>query len=98
MKQHDELANGKWIERSPMYLSFDLFNCDYCGKNIPRSIWLEKIQTKEVPFCSPEIAKIYIRTRNFPQNERKTDCDMSLTEEHRIVRAGCAALRDRRDA
>jgi hypothetical protein len=97
MKQHNETSNGKWIERSPMYLSFDIFNCDYCGKNIPRSIWLENIENKEVPFCSPEIAQVYIRTRKFPENERKSDCEMSLSEELRVVRAGCAALRDRRD-
>jgi hypothetical protein len=40
---------------------------------------------------------VYIRTRKFPENERKSDCEMSLSEELRVVRAGCAALRDRRE-
>ena len=81
-----------------MYLSFDLYNCDYCGKNIPRSIWLENIDEEHVPFCSPEIAEVYIRTREHPANTRRNNCSMSLTEELREVRAGCSALRDRRDA
>ncbi|NQV97897.1 MAG: hypothetical protein HQ486_08885 [Acidimicrobiaceae bacterium] len=81
-----------------MYLSFDLYNCDYCGKNIPRSIWLENIDEEQVPFCSPKIAEVYIRTREYPANTRRSNCSMSLTEELRVVRAGCSALRDRRDA
>ena len=88
--------SGKWIERSPMYLSFDIYNCDYCGKNIPRSIWLETIDSSQVPFCSPEVAKVFIRSRNFPQNTRIADGVTGLMEELREVRNACTALRDRR--
>jgi hypothetical protein len=90
--------SGKWIERSPMYLSFDIYNCDYCGKNIPRSIWLETIDSSQVPFCSPEVAKVFLRSRNFPQNTRKEEGATGLMEELREVRNACSALQDRRES
>jgi endogenous inhibitor of DNA gyrase (YacG/DUF329 family) len=43
---------GRWIERNPGYLSFDVFNCTYCGKLIPRHIWLEALDGVERPFCN----------------------------------------------
>jgi len=88
--------SGRWIERSPMYLSFDIYNCTYCGKNVPRNVWLQDLAGESVPFCSPDVAQIYVRTRRHPENLRRDDAG-DLTEELRAVRRGCAALRDRRE-
>jgi hypothetical protein len=86
---------GKWIERKPSFLSFEVYNCNYCGKNVPRSIWMESIGVEDVPFCSPEVASVYVATRSHPDNQRRSDVKLTLTEELRVARAGCAALRDR---
>lgn len=89
--------SGKWIERSPMYLSLDIYTCNYCGKNVPRSVWLEGIEGDTVPFCSPEIAALYLQTREHQTNTRRPEYAKSLTEEHREMRIACVALRDRRE-
>jgi len=88
---------GRWIERSPMYLSFDIYNCNYCGKNVPRNVWLEEMGGDLVSFCSPEVAQIYVRTRRHPENIRSEKAG-GLTDELREVRRSCSALRDRREA
>lgn len=44
---------GEWIERDPGYLSFDVYNCAYCGKLIPRHIWFEELDGQQEPFCNP---------------------------------------------
>ena len=86
--------DGEWIEREPMYLSFDVYNCEYCGKNIPRHVWLEDIDNEARPFCTPEVAEVYLRTRsrNDP-NVRDPDSDLGLTEQLRLIREHCSALR-----
>jgi hypothetical protein len=76
-----------------MYLSFDVYNCEYCGKNVPRYVWLEDIDGKNVPFCSPEVADVYLRTRDrHDSNVRRPDADLSLTEQLRLIREHCTAL------
>jgi hypothetical protein len=60
---------GKWIERDPGYLSFDVYNCTYCGKLIPRHIWLEEIDDQERPFCSPVCSQDYTRRRQHVAEE-----------------------------
>lgn len=85
--------SGTWIEREPSYLSFDVHNCEYCGKNIPRHVWLEDIDGVQRPFCSPKVAEVYLATRDrHDPNVRRSDATMSLTEQLRAVRDGCAAL------
>lgn len=86
---------GRWIERTPSYLSFDVYNCAYCGKNVPRSIWIEDVDGDQVPFCSEAVAEVYRSSRSHPDNLRRPNPSLTLTEELRAVRAGCAALRDR---
>lgn len=84
---------GRWIEREPMYLSFDVYNCEYCGKNVPRHVWLEDIDGEPRPFCAPEVADVYLRTRDRrDRNLRRPDSDLGLTEQLRLVRRHCAAL------
>lgn len=86
---------GEWIEREPMYLSFDVYNCEYCGKNIPRFVWIEDIDDERRPFCTPEVADIYLRTRSRSDpNVRRDDSDLDLTEQLRLIRRNCAATRD----
>ena len=86
--------DGEWIEREPMYLSFDVYNCEYCGKNIPRYVWLEDIDGHARPFCTPEVADVYLRTRssNDP-NVRDQNSDLGLTEQLRLIRENCSALK-----
>ncbi len=85
--------SGEWIEREPMYLSFDVYNCQYCGKNIPRFVWIENIDGHKKPFCTPEVADIYLRTRNrHDANVRRSDSDLGLTEQLRLIRRHCAAF------
>ena len=84
---------GEWIEREPMYLSFDVYNCDYCGKNIPRFVWLEDIDGAKRPFCTPEVADVYLRTRSRNDvNVRLEDSEFGLTEQLRLIRENCAAM------
>ena len=84
---------GEWIEREPMYLSFDVYNCDYCGKNIPRFVWLEDIDGKKIPFCTPEVADLYLQTRDrHDANVRRDDSPYGLTEQLRLIKEHCAAL------
>ncbi|MDH3397366.1 MAG: hypothetical protein OEM81_05970, partial [Acidimicrobiia bacterium] len=77
----------------PMYLSFDVYNCEYCGKNIPRYVWIEDIDGERRPFCTPEVADIYLQTRsrNDP-NRRREDSDLGLTEQLRLIRQNCAGI------
>ena len=85
---------GEWIEREPMYLSFDVYNCEYCGKNIPRHVWLESIDDKSRPFCTPEVAEVYLQTRSRNDaNVRDGDSELGLTEQNRLIRQLCAALK-----
>ena len=85
--------SGRWIEREPMYLSFDVYNCAYCGKNVPRHVWLEDIDGDDVPFCAPEVADIHLRTRvRHDPTTRHPDSDLGLTEQLRMVRESCRAL------
>ena len=57
---------GEWIERDPGYLSFDVFNCAYCGKLIPRHIWMEELDGKRQPFCNPDCHDRLLRRRPNP--------------------------------
>jgi hypothetical protein len=54
---------GRWIERDPGYLSFDVYNCTYCGKLIPRHIWLHEIDGLEKPFCNPSCHQSFLTRR-----------------------------------
>ena len=86
--------SGRWIEREPMYLSFDVSNCAYCGKNVPRHVWLEDVDGDDVPFCTPEVADIHLRTRRrHDPTARHPDSDLGITEQLRMVREHCKALR-----
>ena len=85
--------NGEWIEREPMYLSFDVYNCEFCGKNIPRHVWIERIDGARRPFCTPEVAEIYLRTRDRRDpNVRLEGSELGLTEQLRQIRERCAAI------
>jgi hypothetical protein len=85
---------GEWIEREPMYLSFDVYNCEYCGKNIPRYVWLESIDGTSRPFCTPEVADVYLRTRSRNDaNVRDDESELNLTEQFRLIRQHCSALK-----
>ena len=84
---------SQWIEREPTYLAFDVYNCEYCGKNIPRHVWLEDIDGDRRPFCAPAIADVYLATRDrHDPNVRRSDSEFGLTEQLRMVRDRCAAL------
>jgi len=86
-------VKGEWIEREPMYLSFDIYNCEYCGKNIPRYVWIEDVDGEKRPFCSSEVADIYLRTRSRQDaNVRLEDSELGLTEQLRLIRDSCAAI------
>jgi len=86
-------VKGEWIEREPMYLSFDVYNCEYCGKNIPRFVWIEDIDGERRPFCTPEVADVYLRTRvRSDPNQRREDSDLGLTEQLRLIRQHCSAI------
>jgi len=87
--------SGEWIERVPSYLSFEVYNCRYCGKNVPRSIWMQDVDGQSVPFCSPEIAALHLEARTHPDNQHIDDTPGAITEELRRMRAECPALRDR---
>jgi hypothetical protein len=88
---------GEWIEREPMYLSFDVYTCEYCGKNVPRFVWIEDIDGEKVPFCTPEVADIYLETRErHDSNVRLEDAVLGLTEQLRRIRETCAALKAER--
>jgi hypothetical protein len=95
VKTGAEGMSGHWVERTPTYLSFDVYNCRFCGKNVPRSIWMESIDGDEVPFCSPQIAELHRRTRTHPDNLRVADAPGRVTEDLREMRVNCPALRDR---
>ena len=85
---------GEWIEREPMYLSFDVYNCEYCGKNVPRFVWLEDIDGKKVPFCTPKVADIYLATRDrYDSNLRRDDSKYSLTEQLHLIQQNCGTLK-----
>ena len=85
---------GVWIEREPMYLSFDVYTCEYCGKNCPRFVWIEDIDGKQTPFCTPEVADIYLETRDrHDSNTRRADSKFGLTEQLRLIKQNCAALK-----
>ncbi len=87
---------GVWIEREPMYLSFDVYTCEYCGKNCPRFVWIEDIDGEQTPFCTPEVADIYLETRDrHDSNTRRVDSKFGLTEQLRLIKQNCAALEDR---
>jgi hypothetical protein len=76
-----------------MYLSFDVYNCEYCGKNIPRHVWIEEIDGDRRPFCTPEVADVYLRTRSRDDpNVRLEDSELGLTEQLRMIRQSCAAI------
>ena len=76
-----------------MYLSFDIYNCRYCGKNVPRHVWLEQIDDEESPFCAPEVAQVFLLTRRRDAPQRRHDAPISRTEELRRVRPYCFAER-----
>ena len=87
--------SGEWIEREPMYLSFDVYNCEFCGKNIPRFVWIESIDGERRPFCTPEVADVYLRTRDrHDPNVRRADSPLGLTEQLRLIRQRCAAFKN----
>lgn len=48
---------GEWVERYPGYLSYEVYNCTYCGKMIPRHIWYENLEGERLPFCGPDCAR-----------------------------------------
>ncbi len=54
---------GEWVERDPGYWSFDVCNCTYCGKLIPRHIWFEEVEDKPQPFCTPHCHQRYVQRR-----------------------------------
>jgi hypothetical protein len=86
-------VTGEWIEREPMYLSFDVYNCEFCGKNIPRHVWIEVIDGERRPFCTPEVAEVYLRTRDRRDpNVRLEGSALGLTEQLRLIRRSCAAI------
>jgi hypothetical protein len=86
-------VTGEWIEREPMYLSFDVYNCEFCGKNIPRFVWIEVIDGGRRPFCTPEVADVYLRTRDrHDPNVRLADSTLGLTEQLRLIRQRCTAI------
>ncbi len=90
----ERFVKGEWIEREPMYLSFDVYNCEYCGKNVPRFVWLEDIDGEKTPFCTPEVADIYLKTRErHDSNTRLADSEFGLTEQLRMIKKNCAALK-----
>lgn len=60
---------GEWVERDPGYLSFDVYNCTYCGKLIPRHIWFETVDDEREPFCNPDCAERYSRRRQRDTNQ-----------------------------
>ncbi|MFN8458196.1 MAG: hypothetical protein U0401_26690 [Anaerolineae bacterium] len=57
---------GEWVERDPGYLSFDVHNCTYCGKLIPRHIWFEEVEGRREPFCNPNCFKRFTQRRQRP--------------------------------
>ena len=58
---------GEWVEREPSYLSFDVYNCAYCGKMIPRHIWFEETDNQRQAFCNPDcFSRFRLRQRPPP--------------------------------
>ena len=61
---------------------------------MPRHVWLEDIDGDEAPFCAPAVAGIHLRTRvRHDATARRPDADLGLTEQLRLVRENCKALR-----
>lgn len=44
---------GEWAERDTSFLGFDVVNCSYCGKVIPRRVYFETVSATRLPFCGP---------------------------------------------
>jgi len=63
---------GEWVERDPGYLSFDVYNCTYCGKLIPRHIWFVELEGKPQPFCTPNCHQRFERRRQQPLEQPST--------------------------
>ncbi len=84
---------GEWIEREPTYLAFDIYNCEYCGKNIPRHVWLEDFDDVKTPFCAPAVAALFDATRERgDSNVRRADATLTLTEQLVQLREICVAI------
>lgn len=45
---------GRWEERDTSFLNFDVVNCQYCGKVIPRRVYYAMVSAMEHPFCGPD--------------------------------------------
>jgi hypothetical protein len=66
---------GEWVERDPGYLSFEVQNCTYCGKLIPRHIWYEEIDDQRRPYCNPDCFRRYAQRRGYTTREIIDDTD-----------------------
>ncbi len=64
---------GEWVEREPSYLSFDVYNCAYCGKMIPRHIWFEETDDQRQAFCNPDCSSRFRLARQRAHTEESTD-------------------------
>lgn len=64
---------GQWIERDPGYLSFDVYNCAYCGRLIPRHIWMQELDGKRQPFCNPDCYERLVHRRQKKQTTGPQD-------------------------
>lgn len=69
---------GEWVERDPGYLSFDVYNCTYCGKLIPRHIWLEEVEGQRQPFCTPNCHQRFVQRRQPTVGKQTSNESMSV--------------------
>ncbi len=64
---------GEWVEREPSYLSFDVYNCTYCGKMIPRHIWFEETDDQRQAFCNPDCSSRFCLAQRRARTEESID-------------------------
>lgn len=48
---------GYWQKRIPSYADTTVLNCDFCGRMIPRDVWIVEKEKKILRFCGPECEK-----------------------------------------
>jgi hypothetical protein len=52
--------DGRWEELIPLWWETDQVFCDFCGRLIPRRIWVAEIEGRDLPFCDAECEELYL--------------------------------------
>jgi hypothetical protein len=52
---------GAWSEAEVPWYETRIVNCVFCGKMIPRRVWLATHGGRELAFCGPACEERYVR-------------------------------------